>query len=143
MQVAWPGIFGSHAEGERESQDARAALPFEVEVHVAAPCDAVRARLEDAFRARGWRVYPSFDLQAALERLPSCGCPYHGQDTCTCQYVVWHVYAAEEEPVLVLLHGRDEETWVTLSAANVQQSRVYHVVKKTIDDGRWTMDDRR
>jgi len=137
MQAVWPGIFGCRAEAE-EGWEARGVSPLEVEVHVRAACYAVIARLVQAFQERGVRVYPSFDLRAALERLPHCGCPYHGQDACTCQYVVWHVYAADEEPVLVILHGRDEETWVTLSASDVPRSRVYQVVVETLtmDDGR-------
>ncbi len=137
MQAVWPGTFGNRANVEQQRK-ARATLPVEVEVHIHAPSDVVTERLVDAFQAHGLRVYPSFNLQAALERLPHCGCPYHGQDACTCQYVVWLVYASEEEPVLVILHGRDDETWVTLSASDVQQSQVYRVLKETlaIDNGR-------
>ncbi len=137
MQAAWPGMFGPRAEAEHRSRP-QTATPTEVEVHTRAPCDAVMARLTEAFQVHGLRVYPSFDLQAALERLPQCGCPYHGQDACTCQYVVWLVYGPDAEPVLVILHGRDDETWITLSASDVHQTQVYEVLVQALnqDDGR-------
>ncbi len=131
MQAAWSGTFGDHADSEKKGKG-RAAFPVEVEVRVRTPCATVMARLVEAFRARELRVYPSFDLQTALQRLPRCGCPHHGKGACTCQYVVWLVYAADEEPVLVLLHGRGSETWITLSASDVQQSEVYDVLMNTL-----------
>lgn len=102
--------------------------PLDVHVYIHAPAQVVAGPLKDLFEARGLRVYRSFDLQAALERLPRCGCPYHGQTACTCQYTVWLVYVPHGPPVLVILHGRDDKTWITLSADEVPTSRVYEAV---------------
>ncbi len=87
----------------------------EMRLHLRVPSAFVMRRLTALLEREGLRVYRSFDLQAALSRLPECGCPYHGQATCTCQYAVWLVYGRDAVPVLVILHGRDDETWITIS----------------------------
>ncbi len=136
MQAASPGTSGIPVKIKGQ-KDARTTLPLEVQIHVHVPCDAVADRLVEVFEAHGLRIYPSFDLKVALEQLPQCGCPYHGQDLCTCQYVVWLVYGSNAEPVLVVLHGRDGETWITLSANDIQKSQVYRILNTAMGDGQW------
>ena len=103
----------------------------DVEIHVADRCETVMDRLAALFEAEGLRVYQSFDLQTAMQRLPNCGCPYHGHEACTCQYAVWLVYPPEGAPVLLVLHGRDEETWITLPE-ETETSRVHEIVRSLV-----------
>lgn len=127
MQRGWSGTERPHVKHGGNTNNAMAP-PVEVQVYIHAPSATVAGRLLRMFEDRGLQVYRSFDLQAALERLPECGCPYHGQSACTCQYIVWLVYAPHELPVLVVLHGRDDKTWITLSAEKVVSSRAHEVV---------------
>ncbi len=127
MQVGLSGTDWAYGESQEHADNTMGA-PLDVQVYIHAPSKVVAGQLKGLFEARGLRVYRSFDLQAALERLPRCGCPYHGQAACTCQYTVWLVYAPHDPPVLVILHGRDDKTWITLSADEVLASRAYDAV---------------
>ncbi len=113
---------------DQRPQRERIAVSQEVQVHVAATCNEVMVYLSERFHELGIRVYQSFDLQTALERLPQCGCPHHGEEVCSCQYAIWLLYGPGQSPVLMILHGRDEDTWITLAAEGVRQTRVYGIV---------------
>jgi hypothetical protein len=72
-------------------------------------------RLDALFAETRMAVVQSFDLQTARAELrdpAGCSCPYHGTDHCTCQYIVYLVYADEPEPSSVIVHGHDNWTYV-------------------------------
>lgn len=63
------------------------------------------------------RFVKSFDLQLARQGLQdpaSCPCPHHGTAECTCQYLVYLVYAGPFKPLTVVVHGYDNQTEVTM-----------------------------
>ncbi len=102
--------------------------PEEVTIYLPRPCAALRDPLARALRTRGAHICPTFDLRHALNRLPRCGCPYHGEEACTCEYVVWWVAGPDAGTVLLVLHGRDEETWMTLSWEDGSAASVYALI---------------
>lgn len=57
------------------------------------------------------RPMQTFDLQAARVGLHDCSCPNHGTDACDCQMVVLLVYGKTAEPITLVLHGNDGQTW--------------------------------
>ena len=80
------------------------------------PCNESVAAVRQALSAAGLRVEQSFDLRAALTLVPNCTCPHHGTSLCDCQYNVLLVYRrARSAPVTVVAHGRDNQSWITVS----------------------------
>lgn len=75
--------------------------------------------LEASFQDSGVRVVRSFDLQTARQGLldsSSCPCPHHGTAQCTCQYLVYLIYADGTEPTTVVVHGFDDHTEISMEA---------------------------
>ena len=56
----------------------------------------------------------TFDLHAARLGLEDCPCPQHGTSDCDCQMVVLLVYGEAAEPAVLVLHGSDGQTWLSL-----------------------------
>ena len=78
------------------------------------PCeDTVRWAKKQLSQAN-LRAVQTFDLHAAWEGLQDCSCPNHGSDECDCQMVVLLVYGKTNEPVTLILHGNDGQTWISL-----------------------------
>ncbi len=66
----------------------------------------------------GWHVVQTFDLQAARHGWAHCSCAHHGQETCSCQMIVLLAYPSlGNNPVSLVLHGRDGRTQVSLVGA--------------------------
>lgn len=87
------------------------------------PWNQVVERLEALFAEERFRVVRSFDLQLARESLrdpASCPCPHHGTDRCTCQYLVYLLYADGQEPITLLLHGHDDRTEISIEKGQGQ-----------------------
>jgi len=61
------------------------------------------------------RPIQTFDLHAARVGLHDCSCPNHGTDECDCQMVVLLVYGNGSEPVTLILHGNNGQTWVSIA----------------------------
>lgn len=81
------------------------------------PGEQITSRLIDTLREWGLQATISFDLRLARTDQIRCGCPYHGQTKCTCQYAVLLVYdPAQEDGTYrtITIHGRDEAVWLTL-----------------------------
>lgn len=78
-------------------------------------CDEVAARLKQRLGSAGLRVVQTFDLSTARLNLEGCPCPHHGTDTCNCQMVVLFLYEGPAEPVTLILHGNDGQTWLSFS----------------------------
>lgn len=69
----------------------------------------------------GLHPIQTFDLHTARLAMHDCPCPNHGTDECDCQMVVLLVYGKIEEPVTLILHGNNGQTWVSI--ANDPQQR--------------------
>lgn len=73
-------------------------------------CDVIVKTVRTILARQGLQVVRSFDLRSALVVHTDCPCPHHGTAHCDCQFIVLLVYGAGETPVVVTLHGRDEQT---------------------------------
>lgn len=62
----------------------------------------------------GLRVLQTFDLHAARMGMHECACPNHGTEDCDCQMVVLLVYGNAAQPVTLILHGNDGQTWLSI-----------------------------
>jgi hypothetical protein len=69
----------------------------------------------------GFQVIRSFDLKVARAAHIDCTCPYHGTDQCDCQMVVLLVYAQDEPPVTLVVHGYDGQAQIALVETTEQQ----------------------
>lgn len=82
--------------------------------------DQTIEEVEACFARVGYRALRSFDLQlarASMINRTACTCPHHGTDRCTCQYVVYLVYAEQPEPTTVVVHGYDGQSQITVEGA--------------------------
>ena len=68
------------------------------------------------------RPMQTFDLQTARVALHDCSCPNHGTDACDCQMVVLLVYGKSAEPITLILHGNDGQTWFSISNSPTARS---------------------
>lgn len=84
------------------------------------PSDEVLQWTMKQLRQAGLRPIQTFDLHAARVGLHDCPCPNHGTDDCDCQMVVLLVYGKASEPLTLILHGHDKQTWFSM-ADNPQQ----------------------
>ena len=69
----------------------------------------------------GFQVLRSFDLKVARAAHLNCTCPHHGTDQCDCQLVVLLVYAQEEPPVTLVVHGHDGQVQIAVVETTGQQ----------------------
>lgn len=61
------------------------------------------------------RAIQTFDLHAARLTMHDCPCPNHRTETCDCQMVILLVYGKENEPVTLVLHGNNGQTWLSIA----------------------------
>jgi hypothetical protein len=60
------------------------------------------------------KVIRTFDLQNARHANDSCPCPHHGTDQCDCQMIVMLVYGTDRDPISIVAHGYNGQTWFSL-----------------------------
>ncbi len=84
------------------------------------PCDEASDWLNRSLSRNGFRVLQTFDLHNARLGLHGCTCPHHGTDQCDCQMVVLLIYERMENPVTLVLHGNDDQTWISLVNDSIQ-----------------------
>ncbi len=78
------------------------------------PCDKALLLTKKHLSQADLRAVQTFDLHAARVGLHDCGCPNHGTNECDCQMVVLLVYGKSAEPVTLILHGNDGQTWFSI-----------------------------
>jgi len=66
-------------------------------------------------RKAGLRPVQTFDLNAARAGLHECVCPNHGTEACDCQMVILLVYGDAPEPLTLILHGNNGQTWLSIT----------------------------
>ncbi|MBP1692226.1 MAG: hypothetical protein H6Q37_109 [Chloroflexi bacterium] len=86
------------------------------------PCDQAIEWLSKRVTIAGLHIVRTFDLQTARSAHPLCTCPHHGTDQCDCQMVVLLVYGFERQPVSIVVHGHDGQTW--FSVVDIPQQHV-------------------
>ncbi|MCJ7624358.1 MAG: hypothetical protein MUO76_12715 [Anaerolineaceae bacterium] len=84
--------------------------------------DIVLKHIAEALRGQGLEVMQSFDLQLARLSQKNCACPYHGTEICNCQMAVLQIYGETQEHAVILIHGHDRETNITLFISARQDS---------------------
>ena len=85
-------------------------------------CDETLQWATEQLSQAGLRPVQTFDLHTARLALHDCPCPNHGTEECDCQMVVMLVYGKVEEPVTLILHGNDGQTWLSLADVPRQKS---------------------
>ena len=78
------------------------------------PCDTAVDWVVDQVKGAGLSIMRTFDLQVARQANVECPCPHHGTDQCDCQMVVLLVYKPGHEPISILAHGHDGQTWFSV-----------------------------
>lgn len=92
-------------------------------VKITASFEDTVALVSSTLQQRGFRVVRSFDLASALDPDdPTCSCPDHGTELCTCSYTVLLVYEPVSDtanpripPRSLTIHACDAQTHVSLS----------------------------
>ncbi len=104
------------------------------------PCDESLVRLKERLATANLRVVQTFDLHSARHSLEDCPCPHHGTDQCDCQLVVLLVYASAAEPVTLILHGNNGQTWFSLVEQPDQQSdrEAIRAIQEAVETQRFT-----
>jgi hypothetical protein len=103
-------------------------------------CDMALQMAKQKLSLAGLRALQTFDLHTARGALEDCPCPHHGTEQCDCQMVVLLVYGSASEPVTLILHGNDGQTWISLADGPGQRADARTVsaiqqalsVKKTV-----------
>ncbi len=85
-------------------------------------CDEVLQWTKKQLLRAGLRAVQTFDLHNARVGLHDCPCPNHGTNECDCQMVVLLVYGNACEPVTLILHGNDGQTWFSLVNNSLQHT---------------------
>lgn len=79
------------------------------------PCDETLQWTKKQLSQANLRVIQTFDLHTARIGLHDCSCSNHGTDECDCQMVVLLVYGKGIEPVTLVLHGNNGQSWLSLA----------------------------
>jgi hypothetical protein len=78
------------------------------------PCDVAVDWLTAQARQAGVSVLRTFDLQIARQAQTSCPCPHHGTEQCDCQLIILLVYQNQSEPLAIVAHGYEGQTWFSI-----------------------------
>ena len=63
----------------------------------------------------GLHTVQTFDLSTARAGTGDCLCQAHGTQACDCQMVILFVYEPASEPVALILHGNQGQTWLSFA----------------------------
>jgi hypothetical protein len=99
-------------------------------------CDDTLYWTREQLTLAGLRSVQTFDLHVARVGLHDCPCPNHGMDICDCQMIVLLVFGNSEEPVTLLLHGNDGQTWLSIAESIVSKttdSLTAHIINSLSD----------
>ncbi len=78
------------------------------------PCDTAVDWVVEKISEAGLSIMRTFDLQVARQANIDCPCPHHGTDQCDCQMVVLLVYKPGHQPISIVAHGYDGQTWFSV-----------------------------
>ena len=81
-------------------------------------CDKTLQWTSHQLQKAGLRSVQTFDLHTARIGSHECQCPNHGTEACDCQMVVLLIYGDTVEPVTLILHGNDGQTWLSTPEAS-------------------------
>jgi hypothetical protein len=84
-------------------------------------CAAAVTWMTNKVSQAGLAVIRTFDLQTTRYGAASCPCPQHGTDACDCQMVVLLVYQDHHQPLSLVAHGYDGQTWFSVVSTPEQR----------------------
>ena len=98
-------------------------------------CDEALQWTKKQLLQAGLRPIQTFDLHTARLAMHDCPCPNHGTDECDCQLVVLLVYEKAAEPVTLILHGNDGQTWVSIAGDSLQRadSKLINSIRQALE----------
>lgn len=102
------------------------------------PCDAAIDWVSRQIAGAGLEVVRTFDLHEARSKRSdahaSCPCPHHGTDQCDCQMVVLLVYGSSYQPVSLVAHGYNGQTWFSVVDTPQQRAdpRLEAVIRRAL-----------
>ena len=76
-------------------------------------------------RQAGLSPVRTFDLQVARQTQTDCPCPHHGTAACDCQMVVLLVYMENMQPLAIIAHGYNGQTWFSVVDTPQQRANPY------------------
>ena len=83
-------------------------------------CNTALQWIKERLSEAGLRPLQTFNLNNVRHLSPDCVCPQHGQTGCDCQMVVLLIYGSASEPVTLILHGNDRQTWLSFVTSSLQ-----------------------
>jgi hypothetical protein len=81
---------------------------------ISQPCDLAVNSIINQVKDAGLTVLRTFDMQLGHGAQAACPCPMHGSEPCNCQVVVLLIYIEAGEPVTLVAHGDDHETFFSI-----------------------------
>lgn len=84
-------------------------------------CDEALQWAQARLQRAGLRSAQTFDLRTARVGSRGCPCPNHGSEDCDCQMAVVLVYGEVPAPETLILHGNNEQTWLSIAEAPRQR----------------------
>ena len=76
-------------------------------------CSRVLQWTVEQLTEAGLSTVQTFDLNTARAGTGDCLCQAHGTRACDCQMVILFVYEPPGEPVALILHGSQGQTWLS------------------------------
>jgi hypothetical protein len=98
-------------------------------------CDKTLQWTKKQLAQDGLLAVQTFDLHTARVGLHDCSCPNHGTDECDCQMVILLVYGKDLDPVTLILHGSNGQTWLSISDSPSQGANIEltATIQKTLE----------
>jgi hypothetical protein len=98
------------------------------------PCDDTLQWVKRQLSQANLRTVQTFDLQTARIGLHDCSCPNHGTTDCDCQMVVLLVYGKVVEPITLILHGSNGQTWLsTVDSQGQANAKLTNTIQQTLE----------
>jgi hypothetical protein len=99
------------------------------------PCNVAMQWVKEKIVQAGLRPVQTFDLHTARLALHDCPCPNHGMADCDCQMVILLVYGNTPEPITLILHGNDGQTWLSFADGLRQgfDSKLLTAIRQALD----------
>jgi hypothetical protein len=98
-------------------------------------CDRTLPWVSQQLLKAGLRGVQTFDLHGARAALNDCDCPHHGTDQCDCQMVILLVYGSTAEPVTLILHGNDGQTWLSIPNGSASNATLASQIQNSLQPG--------
>ena len=104
-------------------------------------CDKTLQLTTQRLQQAGLRSVQTFDLHTARIGSHVCQCPNHGTEACDCQMVVLLVYGDTVEPVTLILHGNDGQTWLSTPEGPTPKSGLKEQIRQVLNSDKLVSND--